>query len=813
MAMNPIDHHSMLVRPSKKCSVPSCWVAHLVRCGGHDYSLEGRAKIIVSPTAESMGHPIERRRLSSACGALCPTDTTSRYILIVALSAAALFLNVASSDCVGSSGGADNGNINSNGAVDTGPCETDVDCDDGAFCNGVELCSNGICTTGLAPCTTEQVCDDATDQCLARCADDVECSEGACINGACQPAPAPANDLVGFVTDSEGMAIDLTTPMFVGDRILIESPELVTPAADGLPLECGCAWSVTPTSAGTFDMPDACSTAFVAVAAGGAMMQVDVSCNDALASFAQSVVIIDVPPCESDDDCDAGDICSDGTCITPPPVPSITILTDRSRPPFVVRLDLRLKDETGNVIVEGVTADDFRIYEDGALLDLLETELTVTPLPNLPMRAMLVLDYSLSMKSAGAINTMITAASEFIAADHITATHQIGLIEFHDRSPEGVGYGIVAAPTRADGVGKGALITAIPKANDRESGLSRVWDAVQLAIDTLAAAEPEVGEKRAIVFLTDGVDTSSEATSESVQAAAVAADIALYPIGFGQTGVVDALLKMMAEQSGGSYFPADGTEGLLDAFEAVALDLRGQWNVNYVTPRNTGAAIVRVELDWNGLTGSAETSIDVNQIVFEAERSDFSVASNRTSFVLKLLYAPRNIDRLRFTFPHDVVTFQLQSAGGVLSPVAGWSLSLSSAGDYELIGASPVPFGAFGNIGVVTFPGDVPLLQMAHDDSVFAGAAQPKTSLIEGDWGLPYQLEISISPEDGGNVTVNPDKSEYGHGDLVVLVANPGAGQVFDRWLGDAAGEDSSVVMSMDSDKSVTAVFTAAPTP
>ncbi len=44
------------------------------------------------------------------------------------------------------------------------------DCDDGVFCNGVEICQNGTCFSGPAPCTDDGLactltCDDDSDQC------------------------------------------------------------------------------------------------------------------------------------------------------------------------------------------------------------------------------------------------------------------------------------------------------------------------------------------------------------------------------------------------------------------------------------------------------------------------------------------------------------------------------------------------------------------------------------------------------------------------------------------------------------------------
>lgn len=62
------------------------------------------------------------------------------------------------------------------GTFDGGQCSGDMDCDDGIFCNGAELCAPGDesadargCTPGNAPCLEGQRCDEAGMECLSNC--------------------------------------------------------------------------------------------------------------------------------------------------------------------------------------------------------------------------------------------------------------------------------------------------------------------------------------------------------------------------------------------------------------------------------------------------------------------------------------------------------------------------------------------------------------------------------------------------------------------------------------------------------------------
>ncbi|MCH8968267.1 MAG: Ig-like domain-containing protein, partial [Planctomycetes bacterium] len=83
-------------------------------------------------------------------------------------------------------------------------CTDDGDCDDGAFCNGVETCNvpSGNCQAGVNPCGAGETCDEENDECIepAECADDGDCDDGAFCNGAetcdvpsgtCQPGTDP----------------------------------------------------------------------------------------------------------------------------------------------------------------------------------------------------------------------------------------------------------------------------------------------------------------------------------------------------------------------------------------------------------------------------------------------------------------------------------------------------------------------------------------------------------------------------------------------------------------------------------------------
>ena len=745
-------------------------------------------------------------------------------------------------------------------------CAADIDCADGW------VCQVGSCTPEITPvddacvgvtCPDGEQCVDGTCTIVdppASCTTDDDCEgDDVCDEGVCAEPPPPATELeaenpgVAFAALNVGETYALVTPAPEGsvideddadnsDEVVDPAPDDQTndpltpaehtdsrqdddpkrfpvvggasPAARPAPEDCVCQWAVIPSTAAQFTDPDTCSTELSPLEAGVFTVAVSVACGQTTAEFTAPAKASEPPTtCTDHGDCDEDEYCREGVCAERSG-PVVTILEDRSRSPFLVVLDLRLEDAQGRPIHEDVTRDDFRIYENAQEIDYAETGYAATPAPNLPLRVVVVLDYTVSMSNARAIGPMVSAARTFVQGEHFTATHQVGVVEFHDRTGEGAGYSVVSPLTRADSEGKAIVAAAIPAEGAFEPGMSRAWDAVKLALTMLGETERQPGEERAIVFLTDGRDTTSETLPETIQAAAVTDDVKLYPIGFGDPGPDAALLQSMADTSGGVYFPADFASSLAEVFADVADDLQGQWTLSYIAQRNTGTVTSRVEFDWLGATAAVETDINVagldgniHTVALEVADRMYEQSADRTSFVLRAAYVPRNVWRFRFYVAQDNSELTLQSDGGLTSPDNGWVL-LAEEGTHELMGSAPLDYGSFGNIGVVTLPGDVEQLQIVHDDSIYESLAQPKTVAFEGEPFLaPARLSVSVDPPDGGAVTIAPEKLAYARGEEVLLVAGALGDHVFQGWEGDTSGADYAVSVTMDQDKAVTARF------
>ncbi|UCE60095.1 MAG: VWA domain-containing protein [Phycisphaerales bacterium] len=713
-------------------------------------------------------------------------------------------------------------------------CVGDEECADGWVCqerlcvaadsagddNGtspVDPCDEVTCAVGETCVDGECISESPGSVCIS----DADCGEGEiCQGSACVPGTTshadlePDNPGLTFANLIVGQVYALIAPDPTESEDAPEDPETDAEARPA-PEDCTCAWSVDPAGAIEFTLDEQCAAEATVAQAGNAVLTVVVGCGGVESTYSQDVVaVVETVPCETDDDCTDLEVCAEGICVERVG-PSVELITDQSRSPFIVSLDLRLEDSQGEPIPEGVIQEHFRIFENELEIDYEETAVYVTPAPDLPHKIILVLDYTKSMESAGAISPMVSAAQQFVSADHFTANHSIGIVEFHDRTEENYGFSVAVPLTKADADGKDEILYGIPVSGELEAGLSRMWDAVDKAISLLTEVERQPGEVRSIVFLTDGRDTTSTADADVVSPAAVAGGISLLPIGFGDVAEAESVLRSLADDTGGAYFAAADGDALAEVFEQIALDLRGQWNLRYLTQQNSGTADLRVEFTWDGATGTIAHSVNVGEIdgdihegVLQVLDCAYDSQTDRTEFLLRADYIPRNVSRFALAFAQTGTTFSFTDSGGLISAEDGWVIVSGANSRYDLFGPSSLELGAFGDIGLASVSGLVNQLQVAHDDATFDYLAQPKTVAFSGEfWLSPLFLTLTVEPLGAGSITRNPDKLAYATGESVTLTAVADDDYVFNQWSGGATGTDSSVTVTMDTDVAVTADF------
>jgi uncharacterized repeat protein (TIGR02543 family) len=73
---------------------------------------------------------------------------------------------------------------------------------------------------------------------------------------------------------------------------------------------------------------------------------------------------------------------------------------------------------------------------------------------------------------------------------------------------------------------------------------------------------------------------------------------------------------------------------------------------------------------------------------------------------------------------------------------------------------------------------------------------------------LPNEYTLTLNTEGSGNITANPDQATYRYGDVVTVTVVVDTGWSFARWSDDLDSSTNPTSLTMDSDKTVTAIFT-----
>lgn len=250
----------------------------------------------------------------------------------------------------------------------------------------------------------------------------------------------------------------------------------------------------------------------------------------------------------------------------------ITALTALAQDDDVIRtstenvvLNITVADKAGQY-VKGLKVSDFKVYEDG--VEVKPEMLASFSLHESPYAAVVLLDSSGSMEARFTLAR--SAAIQFL--DKLRQEDVAAVYRFDskvERVQEFSG-GRDLAPTAY----------AI-----RAKGMTSLNDAIVEASRTLAE-RPE--HRKAIVILSDGMDTFSKASSEKAVESALAIGASIYAVDMsdlrmgGSAGRQGApSLKGFAEKTGGRFVATPGGQALREAFAGIAEELGHQYTLAY----------------------------------------------------------------------------------------------------------------------------------------------------------------------------------------------------------------------------------------
>jgi Ca-activated chloride channel family protein len=231
----------------------------------------------------------------------------------------------------------------------------------------------------------------------------------------------------------------------------------------------------------------------------------------------------------------------------------------------LVVLNVTVTDKSGQY-VPGLRISDFTIFEDGKQVPL--EVISSFSVHESPFASVVLLDTSGSMESrltlarSAAIRFLDRLRDEDVAAVYKFDSKVEQVQEFsggRDLAP--MAYGV--------------------KAN----GMTTLNDAIVDAAKALAS-RPE--KRKAIVVLSDGLDTFSKASADKAIESALVIGASIYAVDMSATDgnasrnqQSAAVLKGFAEKSGGRFVATPGGPALRDAFASIADELGHQYTIAF----------------------------------------------------------------------------------------------------------------------------------------------------------------------------------------------------------------------------------------
>lgn len=253
------------------------------------------------------------------------------------------------------------------------------------------------------------------------------------------------------------------------------------------------------------------------------------------------------------------------------------------------------QDKSRRLILD-LKPEDLRVLENGQP----QTVVAFSKQVDLPLSLAILIDTSASQErtlpeeKAAAISfieSVIRPEKDEVSVVSFTgeSTLEQGMTSNLDRLRRAVNRVTFVPPSGYIGGGvvtNGGRVPGTPPisgGNQAVAGSTAIWDSIWVTSEEVLGPAPEK-TRRAIILLTDGVNTFGSKKLDDAVQAAQRAEAVIYSIGIGDNfydGVDEGALKKISERTGGrAYFPRDEKE-LRQAFRQIQEEMRSQYLIAY----------------------------------------------------------------------------------------------------------------------------------------------------------------------------------------------------------------------------------------
>ena len=320
---------------------------------------------------------------------------------------------------------------------------------------------------------------------------------------------------------------------------------------------------------------------------------------------------------------------------TPTPAPQIRITqVDNSKFPQVT-LYVSVTDASGQPV--GVDPSTIQISENGQVMKTTTRPTNVqgqTASGPGQLTTLLVIDVSGSMATANKLTQAKAAAEAYI--NQMRPGDQAGVIAFDTH------VSVVQAITTDH--------QALTKAIDSlQSGTdTAMFDALLSAEQLLA----NVGGRKAILLLTDGMDNRSKSNEDGVVSGMGPGGLTISTIGLGNPqdakslqGIDEASLKSLAQRAGGIYTYEPDPSQLASIFQQYGTALQNEYALTYISPSTLRDGVNRsLSVSLNGSSAMVQSQYNPGGVLPEVAAQNWVLFGGILLALLVLLAVPALIN-------------------------------------------------------------------------------------------------------------------------------------------------------------------------
>jgi len=233
---------------------------------------------------------------------------------------------------------------------------------------------------------------------------------------------------------------------------------------------------------------------------------------------------------------------------------------------------------------------DVKLLENGQVQEIT----TFAKQVDLPLSLAILIDTSISQERT--LPEAKSAAISFLESVVRPAKDEVAVISFTGDSTleQGMTNNMTRLRRAIDRVqfvppsgyiGGGVIAGTPPASGDNQmtAGSTAIWDSIWITADEVLGPAPE-RTRRAIILLSDGVNTSGKKKLDDAVQAALRSEAIIYSVGVGDNfygGVDKGSMNKIAERTGGrAFFPRDERE-LREAFKQIEEEMRSQYLIAY----------------------------------------------------------------------------------------------------------------------------------------------------------------------------------------------------------------------------------------